>query len=319
MEEGIFISICIPAYKRVSFLKRLLDSIESQTYRNFEVVVTDDSPDTAVSDLCRSHPLSSLIRYYKNVKTLGTPENWNESIRQANGGWIKLMHDDDWFLDQDALKAFVIAVEENPGLSFIFSEYSNVFLDRAGSTDIMVHMTREWQQRLERDPKTLLSSNRIGPPSVVLHKNGRDIFYDSNLKWLVDIDFYIRFLHNIKPALIRKNLIAVGLGEEQVTKQVFRNPEVEIPENLYVLNKIGVASLRNIIVYDAYWRFVRNLNIRSLVQIRESGYQDPVPPIIESMIRFQSSIPRSVLKTGFLSKCIMTVHYAIHYANLNRG
>ena len=319
MEEAVFISICIPAFKRVAFLKRLLDSIESQTYRQFEVVVTDDSPDNQVSDLCSSHPLSASIRYYKNQVKLGTPENWNESIRKAKGGWIKLMHDDDWFLNPDALKTFIMAVKGNPSTSFFFCEYTNVFLDSAHRPDAKVHLTREWQQKLENDPKTLLSSNRIGPPSVVLHKNTPDILYDSTLKWLVDIDFYIRFLQYSKPLLIKQNLIAVGLGEDQVTQQVFRNPKVEIPENLYVLNKIGVPSLRNVIVFDAYWRFIRNLNIRHLTQIREAGYQGHVPDVIESMIRFQSSIPRTILKTGIFSKFFMTVQYVTLYAKLSRG
>ena len=319
MEEEVFISICIPAFKRASFLKRLLDSIEHQTFRQFEVVVTDDSPDNEVWDLCRSHPLSGVIRYFKNEKTLGTPENWNESMRRAGGGWIKLMHDDDWFLDPGALKVFATAVVQIPAGNFFFSEYTNVFLDEGGKPGAKVQLTRKWQKKLERDPKTLLSSNRIGPPSVVLHKNIPGIFYDSSLKWLVDVDFYIRYLQLSKPQLIAENLIAVGLGEEQVTKQVFRNPQVEIPENLYVLNKIGVQSLQNIIVYDAYWRFVRNLKIRSIHQIRESGYQGPIPAVIESMIRFQFSIPKAVLKTGIFSKFFMTVHYAIHYAKLSRG
>jgi glycosyltransferase involved in cell wall biosynthesis len=319
MEVAVFISICIPAYKRVSFLKRLLDSIEIQTYRQFEVVVTDDSPDDQVSDLCRSHSLSAVIRYFKNEKTLGTPENWNESIRRAGGEWIKLMHDDDWFLDTSALNEFADAVVKNPAENFFFCEYTNVLLDNDRTPEMKVRLSRVWQKRLEKDPKTLLSSNRIGPPSVVLHKNIPGILYDSALKWLVDIDFYIRFLQESKPLLIVKNLVAVGLGKEQVTKQVFRNPRVEVPENLYVLNKIGVRSLRNIIVYDAYWRFIRNLKIRSVIQVRESGYEGPIPAIIESMIGFQSSIPKAVLETGIFSKFFMTAHYAIHYAKLDRG
>jgi len=319
MEEVVFISICIPAYKRVSFLKRLLDSIELQTYRRFEIVITDDSPGDEVSDLCRSHSLSEFIRYFKNEKQLGTPENWNESIRRASGDWIKLMHDDDWFLEPKALEIFVTHVLQNPAEKFFYSGYTNVLLDKDSTRGTNVLLSREWQKRLEQDPNTLLSSNRIGPPSVVLHKKIPGILYDSSLKWLVDVDFYIRFLQQTNPVLIAENLIAVGLGEEQVTRQVFRNPLVEIPENLYVLNKIGVRSLRNIIVYDAFWRFIRNLNIPSVTQVRESGYEGPVPAIIESMIRFQSFIPKAVLKTGILSKVLMTAHFAIHFTKLNRG
>jgi len=287
MEEAVFISICIPAYKRVTFLKRLLDSIESQTYRRFEVVITDDSPDHDVWSLCQSHSLSAYIRYFRNEKQLGTPENWNESIRRSTGGWIKLMHDDDWFRDPKALDHFAAAVIKNPAGSFFFCEYTNVLLDDDSSPERKIILPRNWEKRLENDPKTLLSSNRIGPPSVVLHKNGTGIFYDSTLKWLVDIDFYIRVLQHTKPLLIPENLISVGLGKEQVTKQVFRNPRVEVPENLYVLNKIGVGSLRNILVYDAFWRFVRNLRIRSANQIRQYGYEGEIPYVIESMIRFQ--------------------------------
>ena len=44
--------------------------------------------------------------YYKNIKVLGTPENWNESIRKAKGAWIKLMHDDDWFANENSLQKF---------------------------------------------------------------------------------------------------------------------------------------------------------------------------------------------------------------------
>ncbi len=62
------------------------------------------------------------------------------------------------------------------------------------------------------------------------------------LKWLVDIDFYIRFLKNMKPVLITENLVRVGVGEDQVTKMVFQKSHVEIPENFYLLNKIGVRS-----------------------------------------------------------------------------
>ena len=51
MEAAPFISICIPAYQRTAFLKRLLDSIKIQTYSNYEVVITDDSPDFDVKEL----------------------------------------------------------------------------------------------------------------------------------------------------------------------------------------------------------------------------------------------------------------------------
>ena len=55
MKESLFISICIPAYKHVDYLQRLLDSILIQTYKNFEIIITDDRPDNSVEILLEKH------------------------------------------------------------------------------------------------------------------------------------------------------------------------------------------------------------------------------------------------------------------------
>ena len=51
MHESPLISICIPAYKRIDYLQKLLDSISIQTFKDYEVIVTDDSPDESVEIL----------------------------------------------------------------------------------------------------------------------------------------------------------------------------------------------------------------------------------------------------------------------------
>jgi glycosyltransferase involved in cell wall biosynthesis len=106
MNSAVAISICIPAYRNTAFLKRLLDSIACQTFTDYEIIITDDSPDDSVSQLIQNLTGIQPIRYYKNKTALGTPENWNEAIRHANGAWIKLMHNDDWFHSPDALTIF---------------------------------------------------------------------------------------------------------------------------------------------------------------------------------------------------------------------
>lgn len=117
-----FISICIPAYKRIDFLKRLLDSIQIQTFHDFEVIVTDDSPDDSVRILCESYESFDLkLTYWKNSPSLGTPANWNKAISMAKGLWIKLMHDDDWFIDSSALMIFADAARAEKKSFYLLS------------------------------------------------------------------------------------------------------------------------------------------------------------------------------------------------------
>src|SRR5215470_3166789 len=104
--NAVKISICIPTFQRVNFLKRLLDSISVQSFKDFEVIVTDDSPEDDVRKLSQEYENKFSLRYFKNVVPLGTPANWNQAIRHARGEWIKLMHDDDWFSSSESLEIF---------------------------------------------------------------------------------------------------------------------------------------------------------------------------------------------------------------------
>jgi hypothetical protein len=80
-----------------------------------------------------------------------------------------------------------------------------------------------------------------------------------------------------------------------------------------LLKKVGYASLRNILVYDAWWRLMRNLEIRSREDIVEAGYEGYIPPVIFSMVRWQRILPFRWWRIGILSKTIMFLHYLSHY------
>ncbi|MBS1597640.1 MAG: glycosyltransferase family 2 protein [Bacteroidetes bacterium] len=307
MADEILVSICIPAYKRIDYLQRLLDSIQIQTFRNFEVIVTDDSPDDSVKNLCTRYYAQFTLLYFKNSSTLGTPENWNESIRRSSGAWIKLMHDDDWFVEENSLKYFVDLIDKNQSSSFIFCAYTNVYAESGLKKNIFP--ARHRLSMLEKNAAVLLAGNCIGPPSVVLHKKNTQLLYDARMKWLVDIDFYIRYLASTHAEYIDKSLVNIGISETQVTKNAFRNREVEIPEHFLLMEKTGTGILKNITIFDAWWRLIRNLKIKSIEEIRQSGYDGAVPQAIISMIRFQQSIPTSVLRIGVTSKMCMLICY----------
>lgn len=314
MTANNLISICIPAYKNVQFLQRLLDSIAIQLFRDFEVIVTDDSPDQSAGELCAEYAGKFPLRYFRNEQPLGTPENWNEAIRKATGGWIKIMHDDDWFSDEHSLEEFARAIAANPGSSFIFTAYRDIFLDEDRSREMFV-APKQFRSFL-RNKTVLFGRNIVGPPSVILYRKEGDPYFDKTVKWVVDIEFYIRYLKEGTPVYIDKILVNVGLGKAQVTQDCFRQRPVEIPENFYLLNKVGVRNLRNIRVYDAFWRLMRNLEIRQKEEIEETGYRGGIPAAVLSMIRWQRLLPFRLWKIGGLSKTGMFLNYLFNYQKI---
>lgn len=305
------ISICIPAYKNEVYLKRLLDSIGEQTFKDFEVIITDDSDSDAIRLLCAGYLSRFALFYHKNNTALGSPENWNEAIRKANGEWIKIMHDDDWFADRFSLEKFALTAEDAKA-DFLFSGYYNIDLETGKTSRFIISRFQNFL--LRRSPLNLLKRNFIGHPSTTLIRNNSNLVFNKDLKWVVDLEFYIRYLGGNNYFLIKESLINLGISPEQVTATAFRNPKIEIPENISLLKIIRVSSLKNIFVFDYYWRFIRNLSIRS-ASVIEKYYDQPIPGILLVMIRQQKTFPLFFLQFGFFSKCAMTVFYLVNRVN----
>jgi len=309
MKSTPFISICIPAYKHIDYLQRLLDSILIQTYKDFEIIITDDSPDNSVEVLLEKYSSNHNIYYYKNEKPLGTPENWNEAIRKANGTWIKMMHNDDWFANDNALQIFYDNIQQHPNADFFFCAFQNVEAN-SGKTQV-VKMSPADKAFLKSNPYHLLKKVYIGNPSCTLVRNGLHIFYDKRYKFIVDFDYYIRIIQQTgMPVYIDEVLLNIGFHDEQVTIYTKYNPEVQIPENIIFLNEQKKDILKNIVVFDYYWRLMRNLKIDSEEKLLfYLGDIKPKQQII-SMIQFQKRIPASLLKIGFVSKFFMFICYS---------
>jgi glycosyltransferase involved in cell wall biosynthesis len=266
-------------------------------------------------NLCMQYSEQFKLIYQRNPKALGMPENWNEGIRLAKGDWIKIMHDDDWFSRPDALEQFAIHAEKS-GDRMIFCGYTDVFVSTGKKKKRWLNSFRFAQVKIE--PVTLLSRNIIGPPSVVMHRNDGLHQYDKRLRWLVDIDMYVRRIGQAGVVYLPEFLVNVGVSNQQVTASVHGLADVEIPEHFYFLEKTGIKRLTNILVYDYWWRLFRNFKIRSEKDIRRAGYHGPIHFVFKSMMYWQKNIPSSLLKFGLFSKGLMLLHYFFRKSYLKR-
>jgi glycosyltransferase involved in cell wall biosynthesis len=303
-----FISICIPAYKRLHYLRRLLASIESQQYKNYEVIITDDSgDDDQIKTYIDSSNFSFLLNYIKNSEPFGTPKNWLESFKYARGEWIKIMHDDDWFSDSNSLSAFVEKI--SPNVDCIFSGYNAV---DDHSIEKNKTITNSRFDNLTKDPLCLFSSNIIGPPSVMMFRSKIKEQFDDRLKWIVDWEYYIRLAKKYDLAYIPRPLIMVSNNSTQVTNSCFLNPAIEIPETLIFTNKYGNKLFEHFFSYDAWWRLIRNLDIRKFTEFYKHSENEDINNNIKRIIWFQSYLPLSFLKVGFISKICMSISYFLN-------
>ena len=231
MELTPFFSICLPAYEQVFFLKQTLDSIQKQIFTDYEIIFSDDSKSDEVFKLVHSYEFHGKLKYFRQIPSLGSPENWNFTISHANGKWIKILHHDDALFDEFTLQnLYVLALKTDKNWiagapvhpSHTIKRFSTVLLSRG-----------LWL--LEKYPGILAFGNCLGVPSVTLIKRECSKPYDKNLVWLVDVAYYLNLIHDIGFfEFYDKPLIWRNAGEHNLTNLYFNKPDVEINEFLYI-------------------------------------------------------------------------------------
>lgn len=236
-----FISICIPAYKQPQQLQRSLSSLADQSFKDFEVIVTDDSGDASVAEVCQVFSPHMTLRYFANIPALGAPSNWNRGIQEAKGEYRLVLHHDDWMAGKDSLEILHSFLMNSPETDLVFLDYWNV---APGSTEKTRHrMDSLWLKKLRRDPLCIFPANLIGPPSVVVFRSDIQEEYDPRLKWVVDIDQYLRLLSRSKKTenLSEPLVFVTWQSESQTTHSCQGNPAVELFEWPLVAQKIWDA------------------------------------------------------------------------------
>lgn len=127
--EQPLVTICVPTYNRPRLLKVLLDSILAQTYRAFEVVITDNSDNSETELLIRSEYSDARIFYYKNDTNLGMSGNTLKALSFVRGAYFTFTPDDDIWLSKEKLKTQVSILEASKNIEICFSNISHINYD----------------------------------------------------------------------------------------------------------------------------------------------------------------------------------------------
>jgi glycosyltransferase involved in cell wall biosynthesis len=272
MSEMIpILSICIPTYNQTKYLVKTIDSILNQSFQDFELIITDDSTSGDVEELIVSFQKNSIlpITYFRNNPSLGSPDNWNFAISKTRGRWIKIMHHDDWFCENEALAKMMRAAQLNPN-SLIFSGIKGKIITENRA---YVNLPDVLQvEGIKSDPFSLIWANIIGPPSTILFPK-TEVCFDSHLIWLVDIEFYLQLLLHKKYNLVylEEVLFENQPDDHNITNQCFQNKAIEINEFNYIFNKyFPKASLKE--RFQFIQRLKKHIQTYSKVNLVELFY-----------------------------------------------
>ena len=110
--EKPLVSIIMPVYKVEKFVAKAIESLQNQTYKNFELIAVDDgSPDTS-GEICESYAKNDERIHVIHKENGGAPSARNLALKQIKGKYVYFMDSDDW-CESEMLTDMVKLAEEN--------------------------------------------------------------------------------------------------------------------------------------------------------------------------------------------------------------
>jgi glycosyltransferase involved in cell wall biosynthesis len=227
------ISIAIPTWefngKGCEFLDDLLRTIEIQYFKDFEVVISDHSKgDELVSKIDEFSDKFDII-YIKNKNNRGnSPANLNNAIDNCSGEVIKIMFQDDFFYDDEALEKIYYSLIDSDRMWLLNG--TNHTQDHGRSF--------YWDFYPTFNENLLKGINTISSPSVVTFKRGSNVRFDESLVYFMDLDYYYGMRETYgEPVYYNDILVSNRVHSNSISSSIINKAQLIEKETEFCLKK----------------------------------------------------------------------------------
>ena len=198
-ERNPRVSIGLPVYNGESFIRIAVDSILSQTFNDFELIISDNGSTDRTGEICSEYAdRDSRVSYIRNKTNLGAAENYNQVFRMSTGQYFRWATADDVFAPE-SLEKCVPVLEKNPDVILCYPK--TILIDGDGkvigpyednldlrSSSVIDRFSRALQQiGLVNILYGLIRSDLLKETSLIGNYPGSDVVF------LVELTLYGKF------------------------------------------------------------------------------------------------------------------------------
>ena len=113
-----FFSVIVPEHNSAEFMRKGLDSIRSQTFTDYELIIVCDSCTDNTAEIARKYTDKVF-----EISEKRPGKSRNKGLEEATGKWVLFMDDDDWFMDTMVFQTLADAVGKQDEDILAFSFY----------------------------------------------------------------------------------------------------------------------------------------------------------------------------------------------------
>ncbi len=248
------VSVIIPMYNSEKTIKKTLDSVISQKYKNFEVIVVNDgSTDSSkdiVEEFIKANNSHDIILV--NQENRGVSIARNNGIKLAKGEFIALLDSDDYWENNKLYEQ--VKVMRNNNDIYLLGTLAKSHKKRRSIEEI----------RYIKFSK-LLFKNYLNTSSVMIRKDVFNMvgYFNARKRYSEDYDLWLRICKRYKVAIYMKELVncsteTIGLSDKLVEME---KGELNNYYNLYKRGDIGLFLFILVSIFSVI-KFLRRLILK---------------------------------------------------------
>ncbi len=224
-------SVIIPTFNRANYIKRAIDSVLNQSYKDFELIVIDDGSSDNTPLVLKSY--KDKIKVITNKSNKGVSYSRNIGIKIAKNPIIAFLDsDDEWRKDKLLYQAKFF--EKNPSFSIVQTN-ERWIRDGAFLNKKKIHLTKEGNIFYNSLHLCLISPSAVAIKKEVFEDVG---YFDESFEVCEDYDLWLRVTKKYKVGYIDKELvIKYGGHSDQLSKKYFAMDRWRVKALLKLLEK----------------------------------------------------------------------------------
>ncbi len=219
------VSVLMPAYNAEKYIGEAIESILSQTYKNFELIIIDDcSTDDTWKVIQEYQKKDKRISAFQNKRNLYIAENRNKLLKYANGRYVAWQDADDISLP-DRIEKQVAFLEKNPQVGVV-GGYLLFYQDGK------IVSTRKYDTTDKLLRKKIFRYSPVAQPAAMIRKECFDKVGDYNPKYppAEDIDMSFRIGNHYKFANLSEPVIKYRQYDNSATFKRLKKIELSTIE-----------------------------------------------------------------------------------------
>jgi glycosyltransferase involved in cell wall biosynthesis len=266
------VTIIIVTYNSSKYVEATLESAKNQTYKNIELIVSDDGSSDNTIEICEKWLLDNADSFVFNqlitsLNNTGIPANCNRGVNAAKGDWIKLIAGDD-VLDVNCILNYLEFVKRSNAKLF-FSDLYNLQNDSVIDVETSPQIINFFKMSVVKKYRSFLrNAYFLNIPTIFVNRNTLSDLgnFDERFKYLEDMPLILKFLKNgYDIGYLNKKTVLRRIHEESIStlSTSTNNFRKEFLFNLYEVYRLHRRPyLSSYNILDVYSKATNDLNFR---------------------------------------------------------